>query len=70
MMQCFNASPALLAGVLARFVVLHGAYLPPLPLLGGDLGLPVFLPMSLSLHLALSTEYFLTDCLLLLLVGE
>lgn len=64
--QCLNASPALLAGVLTRFVVLRGGYLP----LPGAGNLPAFLPMSLCLHLSLSTEYFLTDCLLLLLVGK
>jgi hypothetical protein len=59
-----NASPALLTGGLTRFVLLHGAYLPVL-----GTRLPVFFPMSLCLHLALSTEYSLTDCLFLILVG-
>mmetsp|Transcript_16012 Transcript_16012/g.26853 ORF Transcript_16012/g.26853 Transcript_16012/m.26853 type:complete len:261 (-) Transcript_16012:184-966(-) len=63
--KCFNASPALVAGVLTRFVVLHGGYLPLL----GSSRLPVLLPLSVCLHLSLATEYFLVDCLLLLLVG-
>lgn len=47
-------------------MVLHGAYLP----LFGASRIPVLILMSFFMHLSLATEYFLTDCVVLLFVGK
>jgi len=64
MRKCLNAFPTVLVGLLMRYAMIHGAYM---PIFG--LSVPLFIPMSLCIHLTLSTEYLLTDCVLLIFTG-